>query len=280
MAVTVTEAFVQQYAAEVKAAYQREGSLLRQAVRVRTGVVGERIHFPKLGKGIATDKARHADVVPMNLEHTKVYADMVDKYAPEYIDDLDQVKINWDLRADYARASAWALGRQTDAQIISAVAAADTGSNFHADQVVNKTNIDLPKLLEISKIMDDMDVPKDGNRFAIINPHQLSHLLQITGATSSDFVGSQLLVTGKEPAFWLGFRWIVYSGDFFTEAGDSKAVTGIFFHQPSIGLAVGKDITTKIDWVPSKVSWLVNSWMSMGAVVIDRDGVVLLANEA
>ena len=276
MAVTVTEAFVRQYAAEVKAAYQREGSLLRQAVRIRTGVVGERIYFPKLGKGIATDKARHADVVPMNLEHTKAYADMVDKYAPEYIDDLDQVKINWDLRADYARASAWALGRQTDKQIIGAVEAADTAA---ALSKVQKTNLDLPKLLEISKTMDDNDVPKDGNRWAIINPHQLSQLLQITGATSSDFVSSQLLVTGKEPAFWMGFRWIVYSGDFFDANGTTDTVSGVFFHQPSLGLAIGKDVHTQIDWVPQKVAWLVNSWMSMGATVIDTDGVVLLTDE-
>ena len=280
MAVTVTEAFVRQYAAEVKAAYQREGSLLRQAVRIRSGVVGERIHFPKLGKGVATDKARHADVVPMDLEHTKVYADMVDKYAPEYIDDLDQVKINWDLRADYARASAWALGRQTDKQIIEAVETEDSSNNFDSDQVVNKTNLDLEGILEISKIMNDNDVPQDANRWAIINAHQLQHLLQIEGATSSDYVGNQLLVTGREPVYWLGFKWIVYTGDYFTEAGDSKAVTGVFFHQPSMGLAIGKDIHTQVDWVPQKVAYLVNSWMSMGAVVIDRDSVVLLADEA
>jgi len=276
MAITVTEAFVRQYAAEVKAAYQREGSLLRQAVRIRTGVIGERIHFPLLGKGEATDKARHADVVPMNLEHTKVHVDMVDKYGPEYIDDLDQFKINWDLRADYARASAWALGRQTDAQIVEAV---DTSDSSSALDKVQKDDIDLSTLLEISKKLTDNDVPQDGNRWAIISPHQLMHLLQITGATSSDFVGSQLLVTGREPAFWLGFRWIVYTGDFFTTTTGSDAVTGIFFHQPSMGLAIGKDIHTQIDWVPQKVAYLVNSWMSMGAVVIDPEGVCLLANE-
>jgi len=261
MAISVTTAFVQQYAAEVKAAYQREGSLLRQAVRVRSGVIGERVYFPLLGKGIATDKARHADVVPMNLEHTRKYVDLVDKYAPEYIDDLDTFKINWDLRADYARASAWALGRQTDQQIIDALDAAD-------GETVTNATLDLETVLEISEKQNENDVPQDANRFAVITPSGLTDLLQITGATSSDFVGSQLLTTGREPAFWLGYKWIVYTGTMPTDTA------GFFFHQPSVGLAIGKDIHSQIDWIAQKVAHLVNSWMSMGAVVIDDDAIV------
>ena len=95
MAVTVPVSFIEQYEAEVKQVYQREGALLRGTLRTRTQVGASRIYFPKLGKGIATQKARHADVTPMDLEHTRESADMADYYAPEYIDDLDQAKLNW-----------------------------------------------------------------------------------------------------------------------------------------------------------------------------------------
>jgi len=99
MAVTVPTSFITLYASEVKAAYQREGSYLRQAVRVREGVGAERVYFPILGKGIATPKGRHADVVPMNIEHSKVYADLTDYYAPESDRSIvwndPDIAINW-----------------------------------------------------------------------------------------------------------------------------------------------------------------------------------------
>jgi len=82
MSSSVETSFIQLYEAEVKAAYQREGAMLRKTVRERTQVGAERIYFPKLGKGVATTKARHADVVPMNLEHNRVFAEMEDSLRP------------------------------------------------------------------------------------------------------------------------------------------------------------------------------------------------------
>src|SRR5699024_9836982 len=110
------------------------------------------------------------------------------------------------------------------------------------------------------------DVPADMMRYAVIDPSTLSELLTITGATSSDFTTQKLLTTGREPAFWMGFNWIVHTGL-------PSGVSGYFFHKPSVGLGVVQDIQTQVDWVAEKVAWLVNSWMSMGAVIIDDDGV-------
>ena len=266
---SVTNTFTQIYQAEVKAAYQRENAILRRTVRSRTMTGANRIYFPTLGKGEATSKARHADVVPMNLEHGRVYAEPEDFYAPEYIDDLDAAKTNQSLRTDYARASAAALGRATDNVIISAL---DTTSNTTSAAALDSDGggaLTLPVVTGLSQELTDRDVPPDMLRFAVINPATLSELLQVEGATSSDFTRQQLLTTGREPAYWMGFNWIVHTG---LPAG----VKGYFYHQPSVGLGIGKDLTSKTDWVPEKVAWLVNSWMSMGAVVIDDDGVIEL----
>lgn len=269
MSVTAPVSFVQIYEAEVKAAYQREGALLRNTIRNRQNLGAERVFFPKLGKGQATTKARHADVNPMNLEHTRVFADMQDYYAPEFIDDLDQAKINWSLRADYARASAWALGRQTDSLILNALDATPNQLSAAALDTAGGGAMTLPVITGISEDLNNRDVPSDRMRHAVITPETLNELLQIQGATSSDFTREQLLVTGDKPAFWMGFNWIVHTG---LPAG----VKGFFYHTPSVGLGVTKDITAAVDWVPQKVAWLVNSWMSMGAVIIDEDGVVEL----
>ena len=264
MSTSVPTSFVQLYASEVKAAYQREGSLLRQAVRIREGVTAERVYFPKLGKGIATAKGRHADVVPMNLAHSRVYADLQDYYAPEYIDELDQVKVNWSLRSEYVRASAWALGRQTDSLIIDATVAAKP------PDATALTTLDKAGILAISKALTTADVPLDRQRWAVISSNYLKDLLAITEAASSDFSTEQILVSGKAPAFWMGFNWLVHTG----LDARSDHVEGLFFHTSAIGLAIGRDIQTAIDWVPEKVAWLVNSWMSMGAVGIDTTGII------
>jgi len=194
-------------------------------------------------------------------------------YAPEYIDDLDQAKINWSLRTDYARASAWALGRETDQRIITALdattnsvdASSINGTPSSANQLV------LQSVTTISEMLNDADVPADMLRYAVVNPATLSELLQITGATSSDFAMQKLLTTGREPAFWMGFNWMVHTG---IPAGTK----GFFYHMPSVGHGVVKDITTSVDWIAEKVSWLVNSWMSDGAIIIDETGVIELAD--
>lgn len=266
MSASVNTAFIQQYDAEVKAAYQREGSLLRGSVRTRTQVGAERIYFPKLSKGNATTKARHADVVPMGLEHARVFADMADFYAPEYIDDLDQAKVNWSIRSEYARASAWALGRTTDQIIIDALDATSNVTSADAVNPTTNTALTLAVTNKISERFNERDVPMDRMRHAVISPTTLSELLEITGATSSDFTSQQLLTTANAPAFWMGFNWRVHTGL-------PDGVKGYFYHTQAVGHGINSDIKSSVDWIPEKVAHLVNSWMSMGAVIIDVDGV-------
>lgn len=268
MTQSVPTSFIQLYDAEVKAAYQRQGSMLRNTVRTRNQVGAERIYFPKLGKGMATTKARHADVTPMGLEHTRAFADMEDHYAPEYIDDLDQAKVNWSLRRDYAMASAMAIGRKVDDILFTQM---DTATNQQSANGIDSAGggaLTLPVVTAISQELNDRDVPQD-ERYAAVTPATLNELLQIVGATSSDFTTQQLLMSGREPTQWMGFKWMVHTGL-------PDGVKGFFWHRQAIGHGIAKDITSRFDWVPEKVAWLVNSYMSMGAVVIDQDGLVEL----
>lgn len=271
MATTVPTSFVQQYEQEVKQAYQREGALLRGTVRSRSQVGAERIYFPKLGKGSATDKARHADVTPMDLEHSRVFADMVDRYAPEYIDDLDQAKTNWSLASEYARSSAYALGRETDNIIVDALNTTPAGQQFTAVDLDSASSgeLTLKAIAELSKVHNQADVPMDNMRYAVISPETHSELLQLTEATSTDFTTTQLLMNAREPAMWMGYRWIMHTGL-------PDGVKGFFYHQSSVGFGISRDINTQVDWIAQKVAFLVNSWMSMGATIIEDEGVIRL----
>ena len=96
MAATITQAFITQFEAEVHLAFQRMGSKLKNTVRVINNVVGNTVRFQKVAKGSASTKARHAEVVAMDLTHSYVDATIADYYASEYIDKLDLLKTNID----------------------------------------------------------------------------------------------------------------------------------------------------------------------------------------
>ena len=269
MSTTVPVSFIEQYETEVKQVYQREGSLLRGAVRNRSQINAERVYFPIIGKGSATTKARHSDVTPMDLEHTKAFADMSDHYAPEYIDELDQAKMNWSLAAEYARASGNALGRKTDEILIDAMDASTNTTDPNALDANASGELTLNVITGISTIHNTGDVPMDDQRYCVVSPETHAELLRLTEATSTDFTTTQLLMNARAPAMWMGYKWIMHTG---LPAG----VKGFFFHGQSVGHGISKDVTTEVNYVAQKVAFLVNSYMSMGATIIDEPGVIKL----
>lgn len=276
MTASVTTSFIELFDAEVKSAYQREGSMLRKTVRQRAQVGATRIYFPRLGKGVATLKARNAEVVPMNLEHSRVFADMADFYAPEYLDELDAMKINWSVRSEYAKASAYALGRQTDQIIIDALNLTPVANITSAATVNGGGNTVFTNRVAtvVSSALNSRDVPMDMRRWAVVTPDTLAELLQQAEATNSFFIREQLLITGQKPAFWQGYNWVVHTG--LPATFNGAALKGFFYHEDSTGHGISKEVATEVNYVPERVSWLVNSCMSMGSVVIDSDGVQVL----
>ena len=62
MSTSIDQAFVKQFEREVHEAYQRQGSRLRHAVRVKNGVVGSSTVFQRVGTATAKTKGRHAMV--------------------------------------------------------------------------------------------------------------------------------------------------------------------------------------------------------------------------
>jgi hypothetical protein len=155
------------------------------------------------------------------------------------------------------------LGRQTDNLIIDAA--------LNTTNEATETALNLAAVTGVSEALINNDVPLDRQRWAVISPGYLSDILAIDGAASSDFAREQILNTGSAPAYWMGFNWIVHTG-----LGDHRAdnINGIFFHTSALGLAIARDIQTSVDWIATKVAWLVNSWMSMDAVMIENDGIV------
>ena len=263
MANTIDVAFIKQFESEVHMAYQRMGSKLRNTVRMANNVTGSTVRFQKIGTGTASTKSRNGNVTAMELAHTQVEATMADFYAAEYIDKLDELKININERQAVAQSAAAALGRKTDDILYTAM---DAGAN--STQIHNASSaLEKADLLSLFETFGTANIPEDGQRYLAMHPKGYADLFNITEFASSDFVGEQNLpyaggMTMKE---FLGFK--IFSTSAIT-AGKNMA-----YHTSAIGLGINADVTTEINYVAEKVSHLATSMMSMGATVIDDNGV-------
>ena len=263
MANTIDIAFIKQFEAEVHMAYQRMGSKLRNTVRTSGNVRGSVVRFQKIGTGAASTKARNGNVTAMELVHTNVEATMADFYAAEFIDKLDELKTNIDERQAVAQSAAAALGRKTDEIIYTAM---DTGAN--ATQIsTTGTAVSKANLLALFETFGSADIPEDGNRYIAMSPAGYADLFNINEFASSDFVGDQNLpfAGGMTMKDFLGFK--IFSTSAIT-AGKNMA-----YHTSAVGLGVNADVSTELNYVPEKASHLATSMMSMGAVVINDNGV-------
>ena len=128
MSTQVSESFIKQFEAEVHLCYQQNGSKLRNTVRYKNGVKGSSTVFQKVGKGIASQKARHGLVPVMSLDHSPVECELQDYYAGDWVDALDELKLSIDERRVIANSGAYALGRKTDELIIGALSQAGSAS--------------------------------------------------------------------------------------------------------------------------------------------------------
>jgi hypothetical protein len=156
LSTSIDQAFIKQFEQEVHQAYQRMGSKLRNTVRVKNGVQGSSTVFQKVGKGAASTKARHGKVPVMNIDHTPIECQLLDFYAGDWVDRLDELKINIDERQVLANAGAFALGRKTDELIITAL-----GQTTHVAGA-GTDGLTKVKVLEAFEMLGDMDVPDDG----------------------------------------------------------------------------------------------------------------------
>lgn len=269
MATSITNAFITQFEAEVHMAYQRMGSKLKNLTRTVNGVNGNTVKFQKVAKGSANTKARHAEVVAMDLAHSNVSATLTDYYAADYVDKLDELKVNIDERQVVANSAAYALGRKTDSVITSVMENATALANNSSG---TGTGMNLGKAQAMMELFNTNDVPDDNQRYWVVGPKQWSDLINLDQFSRVEYVGEGELpyAGGMTAKRWLGFLWFVHSG---LETSGSTDRHTVAFHKSSIGMGIGSDVKTEVNYIPEKVSHLITSMLSIGGVLIDSDGI-------
>ena len=274
MAINVSTAFVDLFDSEVKQAYQAE-SVLRGTMRTRTGVAGNTVKFPTIGKGVATVRVPQTDVTPLNVTYGQVTATMEDFIAAEYSDIFQQSHINFDERSELVQVVSKSIARRMDQLMIDALNAAGGTTAVATSIGGNASNMNIEKLRATAKAMNQNNVPSEG-RHLLMHASQLDALLGETEVTSQDFASVKALVQGEINTF-MGFNILTVGNR--DEGGLPKPSTRTCFawHKDSMGYAESMAQKTEVNYIPEKTSFLVSSMFSAGSVSIDGAGIVKIS---
>jgi len=269
MSINLSAVAVTEFDSMVKHAYANMG-LLKNAVTLRNNVVGDTYKFRRMGKGLANQKASSADVVAMNVGHEFKTATLANWNAPEFTDIFDAQDVNFDEKQELASTIAGALGRRCDQLVIDAM---DASTPLTTAVAAGGTNLTIAKVNSAQVELRDQGVPNT-ELFAVIEAGGLGGLLADEKATSSDYQAVKALVSGEINTL-VGFQFIILETR--AEGGLTEAANVVdswFFQRPSVGLAIGIDMKTEINYVPEKTSWLTNGMLKAGSVVRDEGGLV------
>lgn len=272
MTVSASTNFITSFDALVKKQYQT-GMQLRGTVRVKTGVVGSTHRFPKINKGLATPRIPQTDVVPMNVGHAYADATLTDWNAADYSDVFDLAALNFDERQELVATATMAIGRRLDQMIIDAMAASAFATQVGLDVGGTNTGLNLEKILRAGRLLDDNGVPAM-DRHIVCSARAIEQALLETEISSGDYNILRPLASGELKSFG-GFTF--HKIETRDEGGvplSSTTRNNFAFHKDAVGLAIGIDMRTEVNYVPEKTSTLVNSIFKAGAISIDTNGII------
>lgn len=271
MSVNLPNVFITQFESDVHQVFQSEGFQLKESVRYKSNVVGQTAVFPVMGKGMANQKPFQSDVNPMNVQYNPVPVNLEDWVAPEYTDIFAQQKINWDDRFELVKCSGMAIGRRCDQMIIDALDASGTANVIPfvvGDGFTYEVFLEAFRFLRQNAAV--MEV------YCAIDAFAEQQLMQAAQLTQSFYVDRKpLTANGFSKLSIMGVTFIVIPDN--DEGGlplTGNDRTCFMYAKQSMGIAVGIDKRTEINYVPQKTSWLVNSLFSANAIAIDPTGIV------
>ena len=283
MSTSIDQAFIRAYEADVHHVFQRQGSYLKPTVRYKDGVVGYSTTFQKVGKGVATTKSRHGQITPMNQTHTAIECTLSDFYAGDWVDKLDEAKINIDERMVIATGGANALGRKVDDQIVTKL---DTTTQTAITWTLTSANTIENALLDMLEALHANDVPNDGQIYGLLTSKAWAAAMKVESFSSADYVGpmgqtfTQGFFIGPRFKSWMGAMWQMHTG----LPGHGTATAKCFvYHKTAIGYAAAASamnvagngpVSADITWHGDRAAHFVNNMMSGGSELIDDTGII------
>lgn len=272
MSITLTNVQQTEFDELVKAEYQSSGHLLRDGVRIKNNVIGAFVEFRKVDQVMSVETAFMAGVTVQDPGYSKVNCQIKKYTTPTAVDTVQELTVNFDSKMENAMLVGKAMGRRTDQIIIDEVTAnpgdtiPDSGTNFNYE-----------KFTQIYEFFEDNAVPK-GERILALSASNLRSLMADDQFVSTFYTKNRILDTGWVLDY-LGINIVTIPQ--MVEGGLQKIGnirTALAFHKMAVGMGIGHDFRTEINYIPEKTSWLINGIFSAGAKVIDPRGVLAVNN--
>lgn len=271
-------AFQKQYRQEMIAAFEVNQSLLRDTVTTEAVIKGNSAEFLVSGSGGASAVTRGVNgLIPArgddNTQTTVTLAewhDLVQKTG------FNVFASQGDQRALMQRTTMAVINRKMDSDIITAL---NTGTvNTGAAATAS-----LALVLKSKTILQNSDVPWDGNLFGLITPAFEAYLLQIASYTSADYVDVKPIAGGSgwtdkpKAKRWLDINWIVHPS---LPGKSTNAEKCFLYHRSAIGHAVNTGgIQSPVGYNEEQDYSYARCSVYMGTSKIQNSGIVVMNHD-
>jgi len=304
----ITDAFVQQYSANIFHLSQQKGSRLRPLVR-QESQRGKAAFYDRLASVAAVKRTtRHGDTPIIATQNSRRMVSMDDYEWGDLIDDQDKIRMLIDPTSEYVVAAMWAFGRSMDDEIIAAqdgnAYSGETGTTsvaqvngqyYAANDGTNFTNLNVATLRAVKAKFDANDVDESEPRYFAYTSSQLQSLLGQTQVTSSDYNSVKALVEGHIDTF-MGFKFVRTERLLTVVSGSASSTTGAYGSGSSVAgyrrcfawakmgllLSIGEDMTARVSERADKgYATQAYARMSVGATRMEEVKVVtVICNES
>lgn len=288
MADTQSNVYAQAYAANIMQLAQEKYAKLLPLVYIKPNVKGKNFFQDQIGKwSMQTKGGRNVQTPNNDPNLARRMGTMIDYHDNRMLDRGDELRMISDPRSAYTIAAAASLGRQIDTVIANKIlATAYYGESGSSSITLGTTSIaahvnptgtttGTPATLTFARVRNvkrifDLEAVESEDRFFVVGPSALDHLLNSQQATSSDYNSVRALVRGEIDT-WMGFKWIMS-----TNLSSSGTLTSCFAMQRyGLCLSMGSEPLVRTDERSDlSYSWQVYYELNIGAVRLEEARVI------
>ncbi|WP_439606862.1 phage capsid protein [Hydrogenophaga sp.] len=284
---TITQAFVTQWDAAIRAEAAQRDSRLLSAVTDRGSITGESFTINFLGDDgglLDANSVRHGDTEWSLAEHSTPIVNMADFYKAFPLDrnDIPKMIVNPVTGGDYMQLLMNAKNRRIDDIIYNAARGSQlkkdaSTEDLPAGQKIahGGTGFTKAKLIEAKKMFRANEADEfNGEELSITyNSVMLEDILTDTTLTSADYMAVKMLQNGDISGKWMGFKWLPYNGITFS----ASTYYAIAFAKSGIHFGKGYEEGNVSKRPDKKDAWQVSMGSSYGAGRQDPKKVVEIA---
>lgn len=272
-------AFQKQFRQEMIAAYEVGETLLRDTVTTEIVSKGNQAEFLVGGSGGASAVTRGVDgLIPADVDDVaQTTVTLVEWHRLVRRTRFNIFASQGNVRALMQRTVVAALNRRIDSDIVTELATASVNTGAAATASLNLA-------IHAMTILQNSDVPWDGNVTALITPAFHGYLSQVAEYASADYVNGRPNVSAdmawadrRKMKQWMGVNWIVHPS---LPGATTNAEKCFMYHKDAIGHAMDMDgLNTAVGYDDEQDYSYARASAFMGTQILQNSGIVVMNHD-